>query len=118
MLIYFYFTTFLAAWYPAFCLILKSDYKRDNKSGPVSVLFRADRETAARITEEIGSLMKEIETLVEEKAKESSDITKMVKDGEHVHKRVEMSAKVCTPSGNKQYQTINPHFINMIQILQ
>lgn len=48
---------------------------------PVSVLFRADRETAARITEEIGNLMKEIETLVEEKTKESSDI-KIVKDGE------------------------------------
>lgn len=43
---------------------------------------RADRETAARITEEIGNLMKEIETLVEEKSKESSDINKMVKDGE------------------------------------
>ncbi|XP_060767027.1 prolyl 3-hydroxylase 1 [Neoarius graeffei] len=42
---------------------------------------KADRETAARITEEIGNLMKEIETLVEEKSKESSDIAKMVKDG-------------------------------------
>ncbi|KAM9444013.1 prolyl 3-hydroxylase 1 [Clarias gariepinus] len=42
---------------------------------------KADRETAARITEEIGNLMKEIETLVEEKTKESSDITKMIKDG-------------------------------------
>ncbi|XP_017352094.1 prolyl 3-hydroxylase 1 [Ictalurus punctatus] len=42
---------------------------------------KADRETAARITEEIGNLMKEIETLVEEKTKESSDITKMVNDG-------------------------------------
>lgn len=36
--------------------------------------LRADRETAARITEEIGNLMKEIETLVEEKKKDSSDM--------------------------------------------
>ncbi|XP_051528542.1 prolyl 3-hydroxylase 1 [Myxocyprinus asiaticus] len=41
---------------------------------------KADRETAARITEEIGNLMKEIETLVVEKSKESSDLTKAVKD--------------------------------------
>lgn len=40
--------------------------------------LRADRETAARITEEIGNLMKEIETLVEEKKKDSSDMAKMV----------------------------------------
>uniref|UniRef100_A0A8C5DVJ2 procollagen-proline 3-dioxygenase n=1 Tax=Gouania willdenowi TaxID=441366 RepID=A0A8C5DVJ2_GOUWI len=39
----------------------------------------ADRETAARITEEIGNLMKEIETLVEEKKKDSTDVVKMVK---------------------------------------
>ncbi|CAL1607651.1 unnamed protein product [Knipowitschia caucasica] len=39
---------------------------------------KADKETAARITEEIGNLMKEIETLVEEKKKDSSDLTKMV----------------------------------------
>ncbi|CAJ1051909.1 prolyl 3-hydroxylase 1 [Xyrichtys novacula] len=39
---------------------------------------KADRETAARITEEIGNLMKEIETLVEEKKKDSSDLTMMV----------------------------------------
>ncbi|TNM88310.1 hypothetical protein fugu_004564 [Takifugu bimaculatus] len=39
---------------------------------------KADRETAARITEEIGNLMKEIETLVEEKKKDSSDVAKMV----------------------------------------
>uniref|UniRef100_A0A1A7YAL0 procollagen-proline 3-dioxygenase n=1 Tax=Iconisemion striatum TaxID=60296 RepID=A0A1A7YAL0_9TELE len=39
---------------------------------------KADRETAARITEEIGNLMKEIETLVEEKKKDSSDMTKMI----------------------------------------
>lgn len=43
-----------------------------------SVRLRADRETAARITEEIGNLMKEIETLVEEKKKDSSDMAKMV----------------------------------------
>lgn len=62
----------------AFYSILEGDFN----SGRVPVLFRADRETAARITEEIGNLMKEIETLVVEKTKESSDITKMVKDGE------------------------------------
>ncbi|XP_071350885.1 prolyl 3-hydroxylase 1 [Trachinotus anak] len=39
---------------------------------------KADKETAARITEEIGNLMKEIETLVEEKKKDSSDLAKMV----------------------------------------
>lgn len=39
---------------------------------------RADRETAARITEEIGNLMKEIETLVEEKKKDSSDVTNII----------------------------------------
>ena len=38
---------------------------------------RTERETAARITEEIGNLMKEIENLVEEKNKDSSDISKM-----------------------------------------
>lgn len=40
--------------------------------------LRANRETAARITEEIGNLMKEIETLVEEKKKDSSDMTKII----------------------------------------
>lgn len=39
---------------------------------------KADRETAARITEEIGNLMKEIETLVEEKKKDSSDMARIV----------------------------------------
>ncbi|XP_022601011.1 prolyl 3-hydroxylase 1 [Seriola dumerili] len=39
---------------------------------------KADRETAARITEEIGNLMKEIETLVEEKKKDSSDMAKII----------------------------------------
>ncbi|XP_034023272.1 LOW QUALITY PROTEIN: prolyl 3-hydroxylase 1 [Thalassophryne amazonica] len=39
---------------------------------------KADRETAARITEEIGNLMKEIETLVEEKKKDSSDMAKFI----------------------------------------
>ncbi|XP_074524029.1 prolyl 3-hydroxylase 1 [Halichoeres trimaculatus] len=39
---------------------------------------KADKETAARITEEIGNLMKEIETLVEEKKKDSSDMAMMV----------------------------------------
>ncbi|KAL7837766.1 hypothetical protein SRHO_G00274770 [Serrasalmus rhombeus] len=41
---------------------------------------KADRERAARITEEIGNLMKEIETLVEEKSKESSDVAMIIKD--------------------------------------
>lgn len=40
--------------------------------------LRADRETAARITEEIGNLMKEIETLVEEKKKDSSDMANII----------------------------------------
>ncbi|CAL8340439.1 unnamed protein product [Lota lota] len=39
---------------------------------------KVERETAARITEEIGNLMKEIENLVEEKNKDSSDINKIV----------------------------------------
>ncbi|XP_072571869.1 prolyl 3-hydroxylase 1 isoform X1 [Paramormyrops kingsleyae] len=42
---------------------------------------KTERETAARITEEIGHLMKEIETLVEEKAKESTDIAQIVREG-------------------------------------
>ncbi|KTG34214.1 hypothetical protein cypCar_00024404 [Cyprinus carpio] len=41
---------------------------------------KTDKETAARITEEISNLMKEIETLVEEKSKESSDLAMFVKD--------------------------------------
>lgn len=47
--------------------------------------LRADRETAARITEEIGNLMKEIETLVEEKKKDSSDMAKMIVPHEGKH---------------------------------
>ncbi|XP_035767670.1 prolyl 3-hydroxylase 1 [Neolamprologus brichardi] len=39
---------------------------------------KAERETAARITEEIGNLMKEIENLVEEKKKDSSEMTKII----------------------------------------
>uniref|UniRef100_A0A8D0BPN0 procollagen-proline 3-dioxygenase n=1 Tax=Salvator merianae TaxID=96440 RepID=A0A8D0BPN0_SALMN len=42
---------------------------------------KAERETAARISEEIGNLMKEIETLVEEKTKESTDMSKLVREG-------------------------------------
>lgn len=51
-----------------------------------SLFHRADRETAARITEEIGNLMKEIETLVEEKKKDSSDMAKIIapQEGKHV----------------------------------
>ncbi|XP_029287600.1 prolyl 3-hydroxylase 1 [Cottoperca gobio] len=39
---------------------------------------KAEKETAARITEEIGNLMKEIETMVEEKKKDSSDMTVII----------------------------------------
>uniref|UniRef100_A0A669CQ23 procollagen-proline 3-dioxygenase n=1 Tax=Oreochromis niloticus TaxID=8128 RepID=A0A669CQ23_ORENI len=39
---------------------------------------KAERETAARITEEIGNLMKEIENLVEEKKKDSSEMAKII----------------------------------------
>nr|XP_057910945.1 prolyl 3-hydroxylase 1 [Doryrhamphus excisus] len=39
---------------------------------------KADRETAARITEEIGNLMREIETLVEEKKKDSTDVANIL----------------------------------------
>lgn len=42
---------------------------------------RVERETAARISEEIGNLMKEIETLVEEKAKESAEMSKFIREG-------------------------------------
>lgn len=45
---------------------------------------RIERETAARISEEIGNLMKEIETLVEEKTKESADMSKLLREGERV----------------------------------
>uniref|UniRef100_A0A8C1XIN6 Prolyl 3-hydroxylase 1 n=1 Tax=Cyprinus carpio TaxID=7962 RepID=A0A8C1XIN6_CYPCA len=51
---------------------------------------KTDKETAARITEEISNLMKEIETLVEEKSKESSDLAMFVKDAstpENANKR-------------------------------
>uniref|UniRef100_A0A670IQ31 procollagen-proline 3-dioxygenase n=1 Tax=Podarcis muralis TaxID=64176 RepID=A0A670IQ31_PODMU len=42
---------------------------------------KVERETAARISEEIGNLMKEIENLVEEKTKESTDMNKLVREG-------------------------------------
>ncbi|KAK1157284.1 prolyl 3-hydroxylase 1 [Acipenser oxyrinchus oxyrinchus] len=45
---------------------------------------KTERETAARISEEIGNLMKEIENLVEEKSKESNDITQLVREGGNV----------------------------------
>lgn len=52
---------------------------------------RSERETAARISQEIGDLMKEIETLVEEKTKESLDVSRLTREGEsaegrHAHK--------------------------------
>uniref|UniRef100_A0A8C3ABQ3 procollagen-proline 3-dioxygenase n=1 Tax=Cyclopterus lumpus TaxID=8103 RepID=A0A8C3ABQ3_CYCLU len=40
--------------------------------------YLMQRETTARITEEIGNLMKEIETLVEEKKKDSSDMAMVI----------------------------------------
>uniref|UniRef100_A0A8C8DDN6 procollagen-proline 3-dioxygenase n=1 Tax=Oncorhynchus tshawytscha TaxID=74940 RepID=A0A8C8DDN6_ONCTS len=58
------------SWTPADVMPLKLREKQ-----------KAERETAARITEEIGNLMKEIETLVEEKNKESTDIAKIVREG-------------------------------------
>uniref|UniRef100_A0A8D1LSK4 procollagen-proline 3-dioxygenase n=1 Tax=Sus scrofa TaxID=9823 RepID=A0A8D1LSK4_PIG len=42
---------------------------------------KSERETAARISQEIGNLMKEIETLVEEKAKESLDVSRLTREG-------------------------------------
>ncbi|CAM4682774.1 unnamed protein product [Caretta caretta] len=42
---------------------------------------KVERETAARISEEISNLMKEIETLVEEKTKESADMSKFMREG-------------------------------------
>uniref|UniRef100_A0A673ZL95 procollagen-proline 3-dioxygenase n=1 Tax=Salmo trutta TaxID=8032 RepID=A0A673ZL95_SALTR len=57
------------SWTPADVMPLKLREKQ-----------KTERETAARITEEIGNLMKEIETLVEEKNKESTDIAKIVRE--------------------------------------
>ncbi|XP_075045981.1 prolyl 3-hydroxylase 1 [Mixophyes fleayi] len=42
---------------------------------------KVERETAARITEEIGNLMKEIENLVEEKTRDSMDLSQAVREG-------------------------------------
>ncbi|XP_036717981.1 prolyl 3-hydroxylase 1 [Balaenoptera musculus] len=42
---------------------------------------KSERETAARISQEIGNLMKEIETLVEEKTKESMDVSRLTREG-------------------------------------
>ncbi|XP_046881219.1 prolyl 3-hydroxylase 1 [Hypomesus transpacificus] len=58
------------AWTPAEVMPLKLREKQ-----------KADKETAARITEEIGNLMKEIETLVDEKNKDSTDLAKIVQEG-------------------------------------
>ncbi|CAJ0924699.1 unnamed protein product [Ranitomeya imitator] len=43
---------------------------------------KVERETAARISEEIGNLMKEIENLVEEKTKETFDLSNPVREGQ------------------------------------
>lgn len=93
--------------------ILMSHYKRRQglRLCPVSVPFRADRERAARITEEIGNLMKEIETLVEEKTKESVDITQMVKDGE----QTSVCFKCKSLYRNKKIKSLS--FMHVIQIL-
>lgn len=45
---------------------------------------RSERETAVRISQEIGNLMKEIETLVEEKTKESLDVSRLTREGERM----------------------------------
>lgn len=42
---------------------------------------KSERETAVRISQEIGNLMKEIETLVEEKTKESLDMSRLTREG-------------------------------------
>ncbi|XP_058930329.1 prolyl 3-hydroxylase 1 [Kogia breviceps] len=42
---------------------------------------KSERETATRISQEIGNLMKEIETLVEEKTKESLDVSRLTREG-------------------------------------
>uniref|UniRef100_A0ABI8AGZ4 procollagen-proline 3-dioxygenase n=1 Tax=Felis catus TaxID=9685 RepID=A0ABI8AGZ4_FELCA len=42
---------------------------------------KSERETAVRISQEIGNLMKEIETLVEEKTKESLDVSRLTREG-------------------------------------
>ncbi|XP_020370500.2 prolyl 3-hydroxylase 1 [Rhincodon typus] len=58
---------------------------------------KVERETAARISKEIGNLMKEIEHLVDEKTKESSEIVKMVREGGPLlynEVKVSMNAKV------------------------
>uniref|UniRef100_A0A452VJA6 procollagen-proline 3-dioxygenase n=1 Tax=Ursus maritimus TaxID=29073 RepID=A0A452VJA6_URSMA len=46
-----------------------------------SSAHRSERETAVRISQEIGDLMKEIETLVEEKTKESLDVSRLTREG-------------------------------------
>ncbi|XP_029804643.1 prolyl 3-hydroxylase 1 isoform X3 [Suricata suricatta] len=42
---------------------------------------KSERETAVRISQEIGNLMKEIETLVEEKTKEPLDVSRLTREG-------------------------------------
>ncbi|XP_025712360.1 prolyl 3-hydroxylase 1 isoform X2 [Callorhinus ursinus] len=42
---------------------------------------KSEREAAVRISQEIGNLMKEIETLVEEKTKESLDVSRLTREG-------------------------------------
>lgn len=52
------------------------------RSPQSSCACRSERETAVRISQEIGNLMKEIETLVEEKTKESLDVSRLTREGE------------------------------------
>lgn len=64
---------------------------------------RSERETAVRISQEIGNLMKEIETLVEEKTKESLDVSRLTREGEpaagdtpaHIH-QVAAPTRLCS----------------------
>lgn len=58
---------------------------------------RSERETAVRISQEIGNLMKEIETLVEEKTKESLDVSRLTREGE---------ASVGGSSGRQQWAAV------------
>lgn len=52
-----------------------------------------------RISQEIGNLMKEIETLVEEKTKESLDVSRLTREGERKEKRRGMLSG-CTPQAS------------------
>uniref|UniRef100_A0A8C6XMU3 procollagen-proline 3-dioxygenase n=1 Tax=Naja naja TaxID=35670 RepID=A0A8C6XMU3_NAJNA len=63
---------------------------------------KVERETAARISEEIGNLMKEIENLVEEKTKESSDMNKLTEGGPLVYDGLRVSMNSKTLNGSQR----------------